>query len=66
MGNEGTQAGKWSVPIGHGASPILAPVFRGEERGKLRGAPLLMVGARTENRHWWVGKESQGDRENPR
>jgi hypothetical protein len=39
MGNEGTQAGKWSVPIGHGASPILAPVFRGEERGKLRGDP---------------------------
>jgi hypothetical protein len=37
MGNGGTQEGRWGVPIGHGASPILAPIYRGEERGKLRG-----------------------------
>ena len=38
-GMTGTQKGKWSVPIGHGASLILALLRKGEERGKLRGNP---------------------------
>ena len=38
-GMMGTQKGKWSVPIGHGTSLILAPIYRSEERGKLRGNP---------------------------
>ena len=37
IGKRGTQEGKRGVPIGHGASPILAPIYRGKERGKLRG-----------------------------
>ena len=42
MGSGGTQEGRWGVPIGHGASPILAPIYRGEERGELKGDPMRL------------------------